>query len=103
MARHQRLGKGEEQIVDVVALLGAHFENVAEARRRDQPEPGAAPLDDGVGHQRRAVNDLADIGERDARSLRQFIEADERCFRGVVRRGQALVQTHACPRLRSAE
>ena len=65
-ARDQRLGKAEEQVVDVVALLGPHLEHVAEALRREQAEPRAAPLDQRIGDERRAVHDLADIGERDA-------------------------------------
>ncbi len=60
--RHQRIGEAEEQVVDVVALLGAHFEAVAEALRGQQAEPRAAPLDDRVGDQRRAVHDLAHVG-----------------------------------------
>ena len=31
-ARHQRFGELQEQVVDVVALLGAHLQDVAEAR-----------------------------------------------------------------------
>ena len=60
-ARNQRIGKAQEQIVDVVALLGPHFEHVAKALRGEQAEPRAAPLDDRVGDQRGAVNDLADV------------------------------------------
>ena len=35
-ARHQRIGEAEEQVVDVVALLGAHFEDVAKAACGDE-------------------------------------------------------------------
>ena len=33
-------GEGQEEVVDVVALLGAHFEDVAESAGGQQPEPG---------------------------------------------------------------
>ena len=32
-ARHQRFGELQEKVVDVVALLGAHLQDVAEAAR----------------------------------------------------------------------
>ena len=63
-ARHQRVGELQEQVVDVVALLGAHLQDVAEALRGDQAEARAAALDQGVGDQRGAVHDVADVGER---------------------------------------
>jgi hypothetical protein len=93
--RHQRIGKAEEQVVDVVTLLGAHFEAVAEALRGQQPEPGATPLDDRVGDQRRAVHDLGDVTERDAGLPGQLAQALERGDRGVLRRGQAFVERDA--------
>jgi hypothetical protein len=43
--RHQRVRKFQEQVVDVVALLDAQLEHVAEALRRDQAERRAAALD----------------------------------------------------------
>ena len=91
-ARHQRVGEAQEQVVDVVALLGAHLEDVAEAARGDQAEPRAAALDQGVGDQRRAVHHVADVGKREPSRLQQFGEPLERADRWVVRRGQALVQ-----------
>src|SRR5207253_7861340 len=61
--RHQRVGETQEQVVDVVALLRAHFERVTEALRGEQAEPRATAFDDRVGDQRRAVNDLGDVAE----------------------------------------
>ena len=91
-ARHQRIREVQEQVVDVVALLGAHLQDVAEAARGDQAEARAAALDQGVGDQRGAVDDVADVGERQAGGAQQLGEAFQRADGWVVRRGQALVQ-----------
>ncbi len=85
-------GKLQEQVVDVVALLGAHLEDVAEAARGDQAETRAAALDQGVGDQRGAVHDVADVGEREPAACSSSARPSERADRWVVRRGQALVQ-----------
>ena len=62
-AGHQRIGVLQEQVVDVVALLGPHLQDVAEALRGDQAQFRPAPLDQRVGDQRGAVDDIADIGQ----------------------------------------
>ena len=64
--RDQRLREAQEQIVDVVALLGAHLEDVPEPARRQEPERAAGPLDDGVGDERGAVDEGAEVGEAEA-------------------------------------
>ena len=71
-AGHQRFGELQEQVVDVVALLGAHLQDVAEAARGDQAEPGAGALDQRVGDQRGAVHRVADVGEGQAGGGQQF-------------------------------
>ncbi len=91
-ARHQRVGELQEQVVDVVALLGAHLQDVAEAARGDQAQARAGALDQGVGDQGGAVDHVADVGERELGGVQQFGEALQRADRGVVRRGQALVE-----------
>ncbi len=92
-ARHERVGELQEQVVDVVALLGAHLEDVAEAARGDQAEARAAALDQGVGDQGGAVHDVADVGEGQVcAACSSSVEALQRADRRVVRRGQALVQ-----------
>ena len=58
-ARHQRLWILQKQVVNVVALLGAHLQQVTKAARRDQAERRSVALDDRVGHQRGAVQDFA--------------------------------------------
>src|SRR5207247_6578669 len=49
--RHQRVGVLQEQIVDVVALLFAHLQRVAESCRGEQRGGRALAFDEGVGHQ----------------------------------------------------
>ena len=61
------LGLLEEQVVEVVAHLGADLQHVAESAGGDQPDPGSGPLDDGVGDQGGAVHDAVDVGEFDPR------------------------------------
>ena len=60
MTRHQGLGEFDEQIVQVVAKLGAGLERIAKAARGEQRRACALALDDGVGRQGRAVHDGAD-------------------------------------------
>jgi hypothetical protein len=43
------------------ARFGAHLDDIAEALGGDQRRPCAAPLDQRVGGQRGAMNDLADL------------------------------------------
>ena len=49
----------------------------------------------GVGDQRRAVHDLADVGELHAAHGDQLLEADQRRLGRIVRRGQPLVKLNA--------
>ncbi len=89
--RHQWLGKFEKQVMDVVALLGPHFEDVAEPLRRQQPDARAAPFDQRVGHQRRAVDQGVEVGHFEAGRRQQLAEAVDRAARRVLRRRQAFV------------
>ena len=45
------------EVVHIVDLLAAHFEDVSEASRGEQRGLSALAFDDGVGSQRRAVDD----------------------------------------------
>jgi hypothetical protein len=91
-ARNQRLGELEEQIVDVVALLLPHFEDVAEAFRGQQSNPGAAALDDRIGDERGAVHDVTDRSEVEPGACDQLHQPRQRAASGIVRGGQAFVQ-----------
>ena len=82
-AGDQRIGKLQEQIVDVVALLRAHLENITEAARGDQSKPGAVSLDQRVGDQRRAMHDVADLGECEPGRMKQVRQPFERADRRV--------------------
>ena len=91
-ARNQRVGEAEKKVVDVVALLGAHFQDVAEAACGDEAEARAGALDQGVGDEGGAMDHVADVGQREPSGVQQFAEALESADRGIVRRGQALVE-----------
>ncbi len=52
VARHQRFGELQGQIIDVVALLRAHFENVAKSGCGQQTKFRAFALDQGIRHER---------------------------------------------------
>ena len=96
-ARSQRLGKRQEEIVDVVALLRTHLQDVPEAASRQQPEPRAVALDDGVGHEGGAVHDVADVREFYSGRRQQVGQARERPDGGILRRRKALVPGAAGP------
>ena len=97
-AWHDRVGEFQEQVVDVVALLDAELEHVAEAARRQQAGGRAAAFDQGVGDQRGAVQHLRQIGHRDAGLFGDGANAGECPFRRIGRRGQAFVQRDATGR-----
>ena len=103
-ARHQRIGILQEQIVNIVALLSAHFEHVAKALGGDQPELRAPAFDQRVGDQGRAMHDIADIAKRDARARHQLGKPRERADRRIIRRGQAFMQPNGIlPRVQQDE
>ncbi len=60
VAGDERLGQRQVQVVLLEAALRPHLDDVAKALRRDQSRLGAAPFNQRVGRQRRAVDDLAD-------------------------------------------
>ena len=62
---HQRHGLDDIQVVLLEPALRAHFEHVPEALGGDEQGLRAAPFDQGVGRERRAMDDLADLAERD--------------------------------------
>lgn len=77
MARHDRGRTLERQIIEVVARLVAHLEDVAEALGRDEADLGALALDDGVGHQRGAVDDAVELDDRPACLAQQALRAGD--------------------------
>ena len=77
VAGNERFRERQEQVVDVVALLGSHLQDVAEARCRDQPQLRALAFDDRVRHERRAMHDLTDVDEGDSCHFDELAEADQ--------------------------
>ena len=98
LARHQGLGKAQEQVVDVVALLAAYLQGIAKPGRGQQADTGAAALDDGVGDQGGAVHHLRQVRHGHAIALEDLSQPSQRAARRVVRGGQALVQVNAASR-----
>ena len=90
MARHQGLGEFDEQIVQVVAKLGAGFERIAKAARGEQSRACALSLDDGVGRQGRAVHDGADGVVTRLGLLEHLRDGRQHCLRRALGRGQHL-------------
>ena len=67
LARQQRLGQGQVQVVLLEPALGAHLDDVAKALGGDQRCLRPAPLDQRIGRQRRAMDDLLHVAQPDAR------------------------------------
>ncbi len=63
--------------------FGAHFDDIAKALGGDQRRFGAAPLNQRIGRQSGAMDDLGDIGGRDARLFTDLMQA---LHDGVFRR-----------------
>ena len=61
MARHQRLGLGDVEVVELELPLPPDLERVAEAGRRDEAGDGALALDERVGEERRRVHDAGEM------------------------------------------
>jgi hypothetical protein len=93
--RHERIREAQEEVVDVVALLGPHLEDVAEAPGREEPEGAAVPLDDRVGDERGSVDDGAQVAEVEARAPQELFEPLEGACRRILGRGEALVEADA--------
>jgi hypothetical protein len=67
-AVHQRFRVLQEEVLNVVALLRAHLQDIAKSPGGDQPKFRPFPLDQRIGHQCSAVHDFADIGEMQSRA-----------------------------------
>ena len=77
---------------EVVRLLVPRdVEDVAHPVRRDQPDLRARVREHDVGRDGRAVEEVVDLGERDAGLAAEIVDALDRPARRVVRRGRDLV------------
>ena len=90
-ARDEGIGPPEPEVEQVVALLEAHVEDVAEPRGHQHPGRRPATLDDRVGDEGGAVGDRIDPGHRDVLAGEQGGRALDHRGRGVGRRGEPLV------------
>ena len=91
-ALHQRIGVGEEQVVDVIALLGPGFQHIAEPRGGDEAQLRALALDHRVGDEGGAVHNFCHRRKVGAVPGDDMAQPVQRADRRVLRRGEALVQ-----------
>ena len=86
----ERVGPREPKVEQVVSLLEAHVEDVAEPLGHQHAGLRPAPFDDRVGDQRRAVRDRLDLGHGHVFAPQEGGGAFNHRNRGVGRRGEAL-------------
>ena len=79
----ERIGPRQPEIEEVVALLEADVEKVAEPRGHQHPRPRSPALDDRVGDEGGAVGDGVDVAHRDAFAPEEGGYAFEHRRRGV--------------------
>ena len=89
-ARNQRLRQFQVEVVLFEAVFRAHLDDVAKTLRGYEYGAGAAALDEGVGHKRRAVNDLPDAAGRNAGATGRGPDAFKDCRLGLGLVGQHL-------------
>ena len=94
MARHQRRGRIDEEVVHVVAAFAADLERVPEAGGGEQPGARALALDQGVGGQGGAVDEAADVARRRARLVQEAEHALLHRLGGILGRGEELAHAH---------
>ena len=82
VARNQRFGQHDVQVVLVVTALIAHRDHVAKALGGDQRGAGAFAFDHRVGGERGAVDDDADIAGSDAGGLQDAANARQHALLG---------------------
>ena len=97
LARHQRLRLDDVDVVLVEAALVGDLDDVAETVGGDQRRARALALDDGVGGERGAVHQHADVGEGEARGGQHAARALDDGHLRRPRRGQHLGDEAALP------
>ena len=75
---HERRRPVDVHVVLLETVLIRHFQRVAVAGRGDEGEGGAAPLDERVGRQRRAVQDDGDVLGAAPAELEHLVQAGQR-------------------------
>src|SRR5262249_24477654 len=92
MPRHERRGLIDEQVVHVVAALAPNLDGVAESRRGEETGARTLTLDEGVGGERRPVDERAHVGGRAARVIQHADHALLDGLRGILGRGEELAE-----------
>ncbi len=90
MTRHERLRHLQEDVVQVVAVLAADLVAIAKAAGGEQRGGRALAFDDGVGHQRGAMDDRCNCAGLDPGGVQRFAQDGRDRGRGIRRRGQRL-------------
>ena len=86
VARQQGFRQIQIQVVLLKAGFGAHLDNIAKARSRDQRRFRPAALDQRIGGKRCPMDDLIDIGGSNTCTGADLMQAiDDGVFRGAVR------------------
>jgi hypothetical protein len=91
LAAHRRRGFGVEQVVDVASVVALHEQQVAKARGGDEGHARALAFQHGVGGDGRAVPEILDAREIDARGHKRVEGADI----GAAWRARYLGHDHA--------
>ena len=98
LARHQRLGLGDGQVVQLVLALAPDLERVREAGGGDEAGHRALALDQRVGEERGGVDGPGERARVEARLGQQSRDAGGDRARRVVVGGEDLAADAACPR-----
>ena len=87
LARQQRLGQHEVQVILFKPAFGTHLDHIAEALRGDQRRLRPASFDQRIGGKRRAMNDLTDLCRVHPRLGADLMHAiNDRVFRRCISR-----------------
>ena len=93
---HQRIGKLDLRIEDVVSVLVADQQHVGEAVGHQKCDRAALAFDQRIGHHRGGMNDEAvDIGGGQAGFGENLTDATHEALDQIMRGRQGLVDDHA--------
>jgi hypothetical protein len=90
VARHEGMRHLELQVVEVVAMLAADLQGIAEALAGEERGQGSLALDQRVGDQGRAMDDLAEGAHRRVGGRQRLLQPGLDGTRRIVRCGEGL-------------